>query len=253
MSTNSITPLQGSRGLRIALIGYGKMGKTIEEIALQRGHSVELKIDIDSMASFTKENLQNCDVAIEFTGPHSAKKNILKCFDARIPIVSGSTGWLADWKEVENICKQKNGTFLYASNFSVGVNLFFELNKKLAELMKSHNDYEVSMIEVHHTQKKDAPSGTAITLAEQILQEIPRKKSWVNEKTDNAEELAIISKREDPAPGTHSIKYSSVIDDIEIIHTAHNRNGFALGAVLAAEYIQDKKGIFTMKDVLNIT
>ena len=253
MSTNSITPLQGSRGLRIALIGYGKMGRTIEGIVLQRGHDVNLKIDIDSMASFTKENLQNCDVAIEFTGPHSAKDNILKCIDAGIPIVSGSTGWLADWKEVEKRCTEKDGTLLYASNFSVGVNLFFELNKKLAELMRGHDDYDVSMIEVHHTQKKDAPSGTAITLAEQILQEIPRKENWVNEETGNAQQLAIISKREDPAPGTHSIKYSSAIDDIEIIHTAHSRNGFALGAVLAAEYIHNKKGIFTMKDVLNIT
>ncbi len=253
MSTNSITPLQGSRGLRIALIGYGKMGRTIEGIALQRGHDVNLKIDIDSMASFTKENLQNCDVAIEFTGPHSAKDNILKCIDAGIPIVSGSTGWLSDWTEVENFCTEKNGTLLYASNFSVGVNLFFELNKKLAELMRGHDDYDVSIIEVHHTQKKDAPSGTAITLAEQILQEIPRKENWVNEETGNAQELLIISKREDPAPGTHAIKYSSAIDDIEIIHTAHSRNGFALGAVLAAEYIHNKKGIFTLKDVLNIT
>ena len=193
------------------------------------------------------------DVAIEFTGPHSAKENILKCIDAGIPIVSGSTGWLADWDEVENLCKQKNGSFLYASNFSVGVNLFFELNKKLAQLMRGHDDYDVSMIEVHHTQKKDAPSGTAITLAEQILQEIPRKENWVNEETGNAQKLAIISKREDPAPGTHSIKYSSAIDDIEIIHTAHSRSGFALGAVLAAEFIHHKKGIFTMKDVLNIT
>jgi 4-hydroxy-tetrahydrodipicolinate reductase len=239
--------------MRIALIGYGKMGKTIEGIALQRDHQVNLKIDIDSIESFTTENLQNCDVAIEFTGPHSAKENILKCIDAGIPIVSGSTGWLADWDEVENLCKQKNGSFLYASNFSVGVNLFFELNKKLAQLMSGHDDYDVSMIEVHHKQKKDAPSGTAITLAEQILQEIPRKENWVNEETGNAQKLAIISKREDPAPGTHSIKYSSAIDDIEIIHTAHSRSGFALGAVLAAEFIHHKKGIFTMKDVLNIT
>lgn len=238
--------------MKIALIGYGKMGKTIEAIALQRGHTINLKIDIDSMDSFTKENLQQSAVAIEFTGPHSAKDNILKCLGAGIPVVSGSTGWLADWALAEQKCIETNGSFLYASNFSVGVNIFFELNKKLAQLMRGQDDYEISMEEIHHTQKKDAPSGTAITLAEQILQEIPRKKKWVNNETSDPLALAIISKREDPAPGTHSIKYSSAIDDIEIIHTAHSRQGFALGAVLAAEYIVDKKGIFNMKDVLGL-
>lgn len=236
----------------IALVGYGKMGKTIEGIALQRGHSIGLTIDIDTVDSFTKENLTKCDVAIEFTGPHSAKENILKCIDAGIPVVSGSTGWLSNWSEVEKACTKKNGTILYASNFSVGVNIFFELNKKLAQLMKQQTGYNISMEEIHHTQKKDAPSGTAITLAEQILNEVPRKKSWVNEVSPNPEELVIISKREDPAPGTHSIKYSSAVDDIEIIHTAHNRNGFAMGALLAAEYIQNKKGIFSMTQVLGI-
>ncbi len=239
--------------MKIALIGYGKMGRTIEGIALQRGHTVSLKIDIDNVDSFTKENLQQCDVAIEFTGPQSAKENILKCVDAGIPVVSGSTGWLDSRDEVERICKEKNGSFLYASNFSVGVNIFFEVNKKLAQLMKQHSNYEVSMEEIHHTQKKDAPSGTAITLAEQILQEVPRKKNWVNDVSKVSEELVIISKREDPAPGTHRIIYSSVVDDIEIIHTAHNRNGFATGAVLAAEFLAGKKGIYNMQDVLNIT
>jgi 4-hydroxy-tetrahydrodipicolinate reductase len=238
--------------MKIALVGYGKMGKTIESIALERGHTVNLKIDIDSAADFTKENLLQCDVAIEFTGPHNAKENILTCLDAGIPVVSGSTGWLEDRGEVENFCKEKNGSFLYASNFSVGVNIFFEVNKKLAQLMNGHNEYTISMQEIHHTQKKDAPSGTAITLAEQILQEIPATKKWVNNETTDPEALPIISKRIDPAPGTHSITYSSAVDDIEIIHTAHNRNGFALGAVLAAEYIYNKKGIFTMKDVLSI-
>ena len=237
----------------IALIGYGKMGKTIEAIALKRGHSVNLKIDIDSQAAFTKENLQQCDVAIEFTGTHSAKENILTCLNAGVPIVSGSTGWLKDWDEVENYCKEKNGSFLYASNFSVGVNIFFELNKKLAQLMNGHQDYDISMEEIHHTQKKDAPSGTAITLAEQIIEEIPAKKNWINEASSNPADLSIISKREDPAPGTHSIKYSSAIDDIEIIHTAHSRQGFALGAILAAEYIYNKQGIFSMKDILGIS
>jgi 4-hydroxy-tetrahydrodipicolinate reductase len=239
--------------MKIALIGYGKMGKTIEEIALQRGHSVKLKIDIDSMEIFTNENLQQCDVAIEFTGPHSAKENIMKCLDAGIPVVSGSTGWLDNWEEVANFCKEKNGSFLYASNFSVGVNIFFEVNKKLAQLMKGRDEYAISMEEIHHTQKKDAPSGTAITLAEHILQEIPAKKKWVNIESANPDELPIISKREDPAPGTHSIKYSSDIDDIEIIHTAHNRQGFALGAVLAAEFIYTNKGIFSMKHVLGLS
>ena len=238
--------------MKIALVGYGKMGKTIESIALERGHTVLLKIDIDSQAEFTKENLQQADVAIEFTGPHSAKTNILTCLDAGIPVVSGSTGWLDSWDEVVSCCKEKNGSLLYASNFSVGVNIFFELNKKLAQLMNGHNDYAISMEEVHHTQKKDAPSGTAITLAEQIMQQIPAKKTWVNEASTDVTVLPIISKREDPAPGTHSIKYSSAIDDIEIIHTAHSRQGFALGAVLAAEYIFNKQGIFSMKDVLNI-
>jgi len=238
--------------MKIVLIGYGKMGKTIEGVALQRGHKVDLKIDIDNIEHLTRENLRLADVAIEFTGPHSAKENILKCFDAGIPVVCGSTGWLDQWNEVERACKEKDGTLLYASNFSVGVNLFFELNKKLAQLMKHQAAYDISMLEIHHTQKKDAPSGTAITLAEQVLKEVPRKKRWVNERSENPEDLVIISKREDPAPGTHSITYSSSVDDIEIIHTARNRNGFALGALLAAEYVQHKKGIFNMQEVLGI-
>ena len=162
--------------MKIALIGYGKMGKIIESVAEERGHTAGLKIDIDNIAQFTKGNLQTCDVAIEFTGPHSAKENILKCLDAGIPVVSGSTGWLEDKAEIDNFCKEKNGSFLYASNFSVGVNIFFELNKKLARLMQGQQGYAISLEETHHTQKKDAPSGTAITLAEQIIKEIPEKK-----------------------------------------------------------------------------
>lgn len=253
MNNADSSPFRGLGGLKIALIGYGKMGKTIESIAVERGHNVDLKIDVDSLADFTKENLQQCNVAIEFTGPQSAKENILKCIEAGIPVISGSTGWLGSLEEVKNYCTEKKGSFLYASNFSVGVNIFFELNKKLAQLMKLHSNYEISMQEIHHTEKKDAPSGTAITLAEHILMEIPRKTTWINEETTSPEELSIISKREDPAPGTHSIKYSSPTDDIEIIHTAHNRQGFALGAVLAAEYISGKKGIFSMKDVLSLS
>jgi 4-hydroxy-tetrahydrodipicolinate reductase len=239
--------------LKIALIGYGKMGKAIETIALQRGHSVPLKIDIDSLDSFTAENLQNCNVVIEFTSPYSAVQNIIKCLEAGVPVVSGSTGWLENWDEVKQQCETLNGTLLYASNYSVGVNIFFELNKKLAQLMGSHTEYEVSMEEIHHTQKTDAPSGTAITLAEQLLENIPHKKKWINDVAKYPNEISILSKRIDPAPGTHSIKYSSTIDDIEIIHTAHSRTGFATGAVLAAEFVNEKKGIFSMKDVLNIS
>jgi 4-hydroxy-tetrahydrodipicolinate reductase len=238
--------------MKLALIGYGKMGKAIEEIALQRGHKVCLKIDIDTMPSFTTQNLLQCDAAIEFTGPDSAKENIIQCIESGIPVVSGSTGWLQEWEKVKSFCDEKNGTLLYSSNFSVGVNIFFELNKKLAQLMKGQSTYKVSMEEIHHTQKKDAPSGTAITLAEQILEEINTKTGWVNNETENASLLPIISKRIDPAPGTHSIKYSSSIDDIEIIHTAHSRTGFATGAVLAAEFIAGRKGIFSMRDVLGI-
>ncbi len=247
MNLSSVSQL---KKLNIALIGYGKMGKAIEEIALQRGHTVVLKIDINTVDQFSKEKLQQCDVAIEFTSPHSAVENIITCLKAGIPVASGSTGWLNRWEEVKAACTEVNGAILYASNYSVGVNIFFEVNKQLAQLMNAHTDYEVSMTEIHHTEKKDAPSGTAITLAEQILENIGRKKQWVNNRSFLPEDLSIISERIDPAPGTHIVKYSSPIDDIEIAHTAHNRKGFATGAVLAAEFLQNKKGIFSMKDVL---
>lgn len=238
--------------MKIALIGYGKMGKAIEEIALERKHTIVLKVNDENLGDFTKENVSKADVAIEFTGPHTAYDNIKGIIDFGVPVVSGSTGWTERIHEINKYCTEKNCSFLYASNFSVGVNVFFELNKKLASLMAPHKEYAISMEEIHHTQKKDAPSGTAITLAEQILERAPQKKKWVNHASNEASELPIISKREDPAPGTHSIKYSSSIDDIEIIHTAHNRKGFALGAVLAAEFIKDKKGIFSMKEVLGL-
>lgn len=238
--------------MNIALIGYGKMGKAIEEIAVQRGHTVVLKIDETNLADFTAENLSKADVAIEFTGPHSALQNVISTINAGTPLVCGSTGWTDHIEEVNTLVKEKNGSFLYASNFSVGVNIFFEINKRLAALMSQHKEYEVILEETHHTQKKDAPSGTAITLAEQVLAEITRKKQWVNDLSDNPEDLEIISQRIDPAPGTHSVKYASAIDDIEIIHTAHNRKGFATGAVLAAEYIHNKQGIFNMKNVLGL-
>jgi 4-hydroxy-tetrahydrodipicolinate reductase len=236
--------------MRIALIGYGKMGKAIERIALSRGHDIILKIDLDNSTDLTKENLSKADVAIEFTGPSSAAQNLLKCADAGIPVVCGSTGWLNQYPDIKQAFEKNESAFLYASNFSIGVNIFFEINKKLARLMAPHPEYSVEMREIHHTQKKDAPSGTAITLAEQVMAEIPNLKNWVNRPSQNADELPIISERVDPAPGTHSVKYYSAIDDLEIIHTAHSREGFAGGAVLAAEFIQNKKGIFSMKDVL---
>ena len=238
--------------MNIALIGYGKMGKAIEDIALQRGHTIVLKIDIDNADQFTKENLDKADVAIEFTGPHSAFDNVKKLMQFGVHTVCGSTGWLDKIEEIKNDCKKNNTAFIYASNFSVGVNIFFEVNKRLASLMKGHEDYEIQLTEIHHTEKKDAPSGTAITLAEQVLENIPRKKNWVNNISDNPEELEILSERIDPAAGTHKVKYSSGIDDIEIIHTAHTRKGFALGAVLAAEFLKGKKGIYSMKEVLGL-
>lgn len=236
--------------MKIALIGYGKMGKAIEEIALAKGHEIVLKISSTNIKEFTKENIQKADTAIEFSNPENAPDNICRCIEAGVPVVSGSTGWLKDWDNVAAFIEQNNGGFLYASNFSVGVNLFFELNKYLAKLMVPYNEYDVSLEEIHHTQKKDAPSGTAITLAQQVLQQIKSKKSWVNSPSNHKNDLVILSKRTDPAPGTHIVKYTSEIDDIEIVHTAHNRKGFASGAVLAAEFIKDKKGIFTMQDVL---
>jgi 4-hydroxy-tetrahydrodipicolinate reductase len=238
--------------MKIALIGYGKMGHAIEEIALQRGHEIVLKVGIENVQDNTIDNIRKADVAIEFTGPEVAFDNVIRCLEAGVPVVSGSTGWLQRFEEAKTFCNKKDGALLYASNFSVGVNIFFAINKKLAELMAPHKEYDVLLTEIHHTQKKDAPSGTAITLAEGILQSIEQKKKWVNEASKSPEELQIISERIDPAPGTHTIRYTSDIDDIEIKHTAHNRKGFATGAVLAAEFLQNKKGIYNMSDVLGL-
>lgn len=236
--------------MNIALIGYGKMGKTIEQVAVSRGHHIKLKIDLNNLDDFNQVNFNNIDVAIEFTGPHTAYNNILKCLEYKTPVVCGSTGWLEHISDVENKCRSNDGSFLYASNFSVGVNIFFEVNKKLAQLMEGKNQYDVSIREIHHTQKKDAPSGTAITIAEQILSNNTSKQNWVNDKPTSKEELYIKSERIDPYPGLHEVTYSSDIDEIQITHNAHSRDGFALGAVLAAEYVANRKGIFTMKDVL---
>jgi 4-hydroxy-tetrahydrodipicolinate reductase len=238
--------------MKIALIGYGKMGKAIEEIAVERGHEIVLKIDIGNLSQFNDITLAKANVAIEFTTPHTASQNIMTCLQAKVPVVSGTTGWLNKFDEVKKYCVDNNGAFLYASNFSISVNIFFEINKTLAKLMSKQEEYKIDLTEIHHTEKRDAPSGTAITLAEQVLENIPRKKKWVNNKTNEASELEIISERIDPAAGTHKVKYSSLIDDIEIIHTAHSRKGFATGAVVAAEFLQNKKGIFSMKDVLGL-
>ena len=238
--------------MKIAIIGYGKMGKAIEEIAIAKGHEIVLKIDAYNTSDFTKENVQKANVAIEFTGPHTAFENITKCIQWAVPVISGSTGWLDNFEKAKKFCEEKKGCLIYASNFSIGVNLFFEINKKVAALMESYENYDVAMTETHHTEKKDAPSGTAISLAEQILAEIGRKNKWVNEQSNEASDLIIRSERIDPAPGTHSVTYDSPIDSIEITHTAHTRKGFASGAVLAAEFANNKMGIFTMKDVLGL-
>jgi 4-hydroxy-tetrahydrodipicolinate reductase len=238
--------------MKIALVGYGKMGRIIEQVALAKGHEIVLRIDLDNAHELTPENLRKADVAIEFTSPHSALHNVLACLRAHTPVVCGSTGWNAQVPGAAQVCIQEGTALLVASNFSIGVNIFFALNRQLAKFMQAHADYDVCLKEIHHTQKKDAPSGTAITLAEDVLENLPRKTSWVNRVAENDRELTIISERTDPAPGTHIVTYTSAIDDIEISHTAHNREGFAKGAVLAAEYIHDKKGVFTMNDVLQI-
>ncbi len=252
LSLSLILKFRNRLTMKIALIGYGKMGKEIEKIAVSRGHEISLTIDMDNPGDLTRENLEKCDVAIEFTIPDSAVKNYLSCFDAGIPVVSGTTGWLDKKDLVYEACRKADGTFFYGSNFSVGVNLFFELNKKLAELMAPRSEYNVEMTEVHHTQKLDAPSGTAISLAEDILNILPAKNKWVNDQKPEDEEMNIISLREGQVPGIHTIKYESEIDYIEITHSAKSRKGFAFGAVLAAEYCMDNKGILTMKDLLKL-
>lgn len=238
--------------MNIALIGYGKMGKTIEKIALERNHQIAIRITEENLHQLAENNLPPIDVAIEFTQPEAAFNNIRNCLRNNIPVVSGTTGWLDRRPEIEELCKAQNGAFFYASNFSVGVNIFFKLNKILAQLMRQHKDYTVKIEEIHHTEKKDAPSGTAITLAEGIMENNPDFKKWVNTDNTAEGELPIISLRENQVPGTHTISYNSAIDLIEIKHEAHTRDGFALGAVLAAEWLHDKKGVFGMEDMLNL-
>ncbi|WP_296312712.1 4-hydroxy-tetrahydrodipicolinate reductase [Winogradskyella sp. UBA3174] len=232
--------------MRIALLGYGKMGKSIEIIALERKHTISLKIE----SSTSNFDFSNTDVAIDFSLPSKAVENIKKALDANIAVISGTTGWLNDYDEIIDYCKTKNGTFLYASNFSLGVNIFFEINLKLSQLMANLDGYSTEIEEIHHKQKLDAPSGTAITLANQII-EHTNYKDWTLDEP-KANEVQIEAKRIENFPGTHEVSYKSDIDTISIKHTAHSRKGFALGAVIAAEWIKDKKGVFTMKDVLNI-
>ncbi len=232
--------------MKIALLGYGRMGKTIERIALERGHEIVLKIDYND----TGYDIKKADVAIDFSDPTAAYDNIKNCIMNKTPVVCGTTGWLSKYDDIVSFCQTMKGSFVYASNFSVGVNLFFNLNEYLAKMMKNIKDYNVQMEEVHHIHKLDAPSGTAITLAEQILNN-SNKEDWsIERETEN--DLLINVKREGEVPGTHSIRYRSKVDAIEIKHTAHNRDGFALGAVIAAEWLLDKEGVFGMKDVLNI-
>lgn len=232
--------------MKIALLGYGKMGKVIERIALERGHEIVLRKDHD----VNYDGLENADVAIDFSIPDAAVCNISKCFDTNVPVVSGTTGWLEHYEEMVSLCKAKNGAFIYGSNFSLGVNIFFELNDYLAKMMTNLKQYNVNMEEIHHTQKLDAPSGTAITLAEGIIKN-SEYTNWTLE-TPKTNEIHIEAKRIENVPGTHSIFYDSEVDQIEIKHTAHSREGFALGAVIAAEWLQGKKGVFSMKDVLNL-
>jgi len=247
--------------MKIALLGYGKMGHIIEKIATDRKHEIVLKIDVSNQDELTTENLQKADVAIEFSTPHTVLANIEACFKAKVPVIVGTTGWYGHLQRLKDECEKNGNTMLYASNFSVGVNIFFHVNKVLAKLMNNYPYYDVQVEEIHHTQKLDAPSGTAITIAEDIVDALDSKKEWVNILTaDGAPEaivkpdqLLIESLRIENVPGTHTVVYDSEIDSIEFKHTAHNRNGFALGAVLAAEWVQNKKGFYSVKDMFNFS
>lgn len=236
--------------MKIALLGYGKMGKEIEKIALHRKHSIVLKIDINNQNEFTDGILKKADVAIDFSIPESAYSNIMKCFEANIPVVCGTTGWLDRFDEVVTYCEKNKKSFFYASNYSIGVNILFDINCKLARLMNRYTDYNVSIEEIHHVHKLDAPSGTAISLAQDIISELDRKDHWELNQESGTNAIAIQSVREGEIPGIHTIKYDSPIDSVEIRHAAKNRKGLALGAVLAAEFIQNKTGFFSMKNLM---
>lgn len=235
--------------MKIALIGYGKMGKEIEQILIARGHTIPLIIDLNNTNDLDAAHLQKVDVAIEFTTPSTAYGNVVKCLEAGVPVVCGTTAWLDKLPEVKQLCKEKNGAFFYASNYSIGVNIFFEINRRLAQLMNRFGEYDVTIEETHHTQKKDAPSGTAVTLAEGVLENLDRKQKWVCGTTTVPEELEVVAIRRSVVPGTHTVTYESDVDALSITHMAKSRRGFALGAVLAAEFLHGKTGIFSMKDL----
>ncbi|MFE8424811.1 4-hydroxy-tetrahydrodipicolinate reductase [Tenacibaculum sp. ZH5_bin.1] len=232
--------------MKIALLGYGRMGKEIEKIALQRGHQIVIKTSGKEVYDITK-----ADVAIDFSIPSSAYDNISNCINNNTPVISGTTGWLDKYNDIVELCNDKKGAFIYASNFSLGVNVFFELNKQLAKMMSTLEQYNVSIEEIHHTKKLDAPSGTAITLAEGVI-ENTNQKAWELDEKTSEENIPIKAIRTPDVPGTHTVTYNSEIDTIDIKHTAHNRQGFALGAVIAAEWLNNKTGVFTMRDVLNL-
>jgi 4-hydroxy-tetrahydrodipicolinate reductase len=236
--------------MNILLLGYGKMGQMIAHLALRRNHTIAAKINIDNLAELESLDTSKIDVAIDFSQPHAAPSNIKWCIDHGIPVAVGTTSWLDQKAEIDAYCKANGGTYLFASNFSIGVNIFFKVNQFLAKLMNGQADYDVAMKEIHHTHKLDAPSGTAITLAQGILDNVDRKEKWINSPTDQPNELSIISERVDPAPGTHSIYYDSKVDSIEITHTAHSREGFAMGALLVAEWLPSQSGAKSMDDFL---
>jgi 4-hydroxy-tetrahydrodipicolinate reductase len=236
--------------MKIALLGYGKMGKEVEKAALSRNHEICLVIDISNTRELNEKNLANADIAIDFSTPDSAYENIITCFKSGTPIVSGTTGWLAKFDEVMQLCKEKGHAFFYASNFSLGVNILFNINRYLARIMNNFNDYDCSIEEIHHIHKLDAPSGTAITLAHDLIDAIDRKKQWELNHASEPSSLKISAIRENEVPGTHTIAYDSAVDSIVIRHVAKNRKGLALGAVLAAEFLLGKKGYYTMSDLL---
>ncbi len=238
--------------MNVAIVGYGKMGKEIAKILEYRSHNVALIIDVNNQEDLNSEKLKDIDVAIEFSAPSVAYQNIVKCLEAGVPVVCGTTAWLDNYNEVMKLTEAKNGAFFYASNYSIGVNLFFEVNKKLAQLMNPYPQYDVTVEEVHHTQKKDAPSGTAITIAEGILDGIERKESWICGTTTEPNELEIGAIRRSIVPGTHTVTWESEVDMLRIEHTAKGREGFALGAVVAAEFLAGKKGVYSMNDLLGL-
>jgi len=245
--------------MNIALIGYGKMGQIIERFAIERGHEVVLKIGIDNLADLTVANLRKADIAIDFSTPDAAINNIYTCFDANVPLVVGTTGWYGQLQEIKDECLRRNNTLLYGSNFSIGVNLFFHINEVLAKVMNNYPVYDVQVEEIHHTQKLDSPSGTAMTIAEGIIENMDRKSEWVNEVDGSPEievlkqeQILIASQRIENIPGTHTVIYSSEVDEIELKHTAHSRAGFALGAVVAAEWLQNKQGFYNISDIFNL-